>query len=301
MTATWRGLFLAGLCLGLVLTGSGPAAFGQQNQSEIAGIVSLANGQAVSGASVTAKNDGTGQIRKAATAVDGSYDIFGIEPGPWTVTVQGAGMKTAVYKAIEVETAQRSVLNVSLESGGGTVDSVLLAPAMESASAVVGTDFAAALLVNVPVFVRGDLRNGEIFATWAPAVVNGLIDTNIVGGLRRGKDVLIDGSSATGAGNVGVVSPFPTSGQLSEVRVLTKSLSAEYGRTSGGVEVWTARRGTNYVHGDVFDYFRNDALGRGRLGRLIPAAAKSTSCAKMSTASSWVARSSFRKFYGRSQ
>ena len=47
---------------------------------------------------------------------------------------------------------------------------------------------------------------------------------------------------------------------MQEVRFITNSFSAEYGRSAGGVVVAAGRSGNNQIHGSVYDYLRNDKL-----------------------------------------
>ncbi|MGH9352804.1 MAG: TonB-dependent receptor plug domain-containing protein, partial [Terriglobia bacterium] len=47
---------------------------------------------------------------------------------------------------------------------------------------------------------------------------------------------------------------------IQEFSVLTTNYSAEYGRTAGGVVNAITKPGTNQFHGDVYEFFRNDAL-----------------------------------------
>jgi hypothetical protein len=47
---------------------------------------------------------------------------------------------------------------------------------------------------------------------------------------------------------------------IQEFRIETSSYAPEYGRSPGGQVAIATRSGTNELHGDVFDYFRNDAL-----------------------------------------
>ena len=248
MTAICRVLLSTGLCLSSVSLVLIPSAYAQQNTGAVSGTVTSSAGAAVAGASVSALDERSGFVRDTATTIAGTYSFPAVEAGVYTVTFKNAGFKTTVAKGITAGTARRTVLNVSLESGDPSV--TVQTPGapnqlMEGESSVLGSEFSPKALGDTPLFVRGDLRNGEMFVTWLPGVTNGLLQTNIAGGLRRGKEVLIDGASATSAANGGVVTPFPTSGQLSEFRLVTNSLPAEFGRTSGGVEVWVARRGFN--------------------------------------------------------
>ena len=47
---------------------------------------------------------------------------------------------------------------------------------------------------------------------------------------------------------------------LTEFKVTTSTPSAEFGHTSGGVESFTTKAGSNRYHGSVFELFRNEAL-----------------------------------------
>ncbi len=263
VTAIRRLLLSTGLCLLIVLLGLAPAASAQQSSSAISGTITSADGKPISGASVSAQNEGTGETHATTSNAAGAYSIFSLEAGLYTVTVKNTGSRTTIAKGILASVARRGVLDVRLEAGdqAQVVQSAAgSAQLMESESAVLGAELPPSAQAQIPLFVNHDLRNIELFATWLPGVTNGTLETDISGGLRRGKEVLIDGASGTSAANGGVANPFPTGGQLSELRLLTASIPAEIGRTSGGVEVWVARRGTDSPHGEVYDFIRNDAL-----------------------------------------
>src|SRR5258708_15034843 len=44
---------------------------------------------------------------------------------------------------------------------------------------------------------------------------------------------------------------------LEEFKVTTSTVPAEFGRTTGGVESFTTKSGTNKYHGSAFEIFRN--------------------------------------------
>src|SRR5215510_2886326 len=52
----------------------------------------------------------------------------------------------------------------------------------------------------------------------------------------------------------------PSIGTIQEFKVDNSSLSAEYGQSSGAVVNIATRSGVNQFHGEVFEFFRNDAL-----------------------------------------
>ena len=52
----------------------------------------------------------------------------------------------------------------------------------------------------------------------------------------------------------------PSINTTSEFKINNSTFSAEYGRSSGSIVNVSTRSGTNQFHGEVFDYFRNEAL-----------------------------------------
>jgi hypothetical protein len=52
----------------------------------------------------------------------------------------------------------------------------------------------------------------------------------------------------------------PSINTVSEVKASNSTFSAEYGHTSGTIANIATRSGSNDLHGEVFDYFRNNAL-----------------------------------------
>src|SRR5260370_11541425 len=52
----------------------------------------------------------------------------------------------------------------------------------------------------------------------------------------------------------------PSPDAISEFKVQTNSMSAEFGRSGGAVMNVTIKAGTNQLHGSVFEFLRNSAL-----------------------------------------
>src|SRR4030095_2279670 len=74
---------LIGMCALLLLT---VAVFGQGDQARISGIVRDQSGAVVPGATVTVRNDRTGEVRTATSTQDGNYAVTSLKPSTYTVT-----------------------------------------------------------------------------------------------------------------------------------------------------------------------------------------------------------------------
>ena len=70
---------------------------------------------------------------------------------------------------------------------------------------------------------------------------------------------LFDGAEFNAAfRNTGLNYPPPDA--LQEVNILTNTFSAEYGRNAGSVVNVVTRSGTNRIHGDLWEFLRNQKL-----------------------------------------
>ncbi len=95
------------------------AAFGQQDQGQIAGTVLDASSASVTGARVTATSI-QGVARSVDTGENGSYVLTNLPVGLYDVSVQAAGFKRVTRTGVKVDVAARSTVDVSLELGAVT-------------------------------------------------------------------------------------------------------------------------------------------------------------------------------------
>ncbi len=114
---------------------------------------------------------------------------------------------------------------------------------------------------NMPITSRNTFN----LALFAPGL-NGSRDdefgnpTFAFGGMQR-KGFLVDGIDNTqrgGPGRLGIFSPET----IQEVKVISNSMAAEYGRTVGGMISMITRGGTNDPHGEVLVLERRPVLHR---------------------------------------
>src|SRR5260370_39966420 len=87
------------------------AVFGQSDTGSIAGTVKDQNGAIVPGASVTAKNQRTGEERNATTNTDGVFSIPALRASAYTVTATAIGLGSK-GKDVEVNVGRETNLNI---------------------------------------------------------------------------------------------------------------------------------------------------------------------------------------------
>ena len=245
----------------------------QTNQGQIAGNVVDTTGASIPNAQVTAKNEATGSTYNATSTSAGSYRFPSIELGRYTVTVTSTGFRPQVSTGVEVRVGTVSSLDVTLSAGGGneTVTVAADAPSVETQSSDVGGTVTTRQIVELPLALGGvgALRSPESFVFLIPGTAgpgtgnsnNGIFLSKIGGGQNFGNEVLLDGASQTRSENGSSFDEeAPSVEAISEFRVTTSTPAAEFGRTTGGIENFVTKSGTNSYHGTVFDIFRNEDL-----------------------------------------
>ncbi|MEO5938937.1 MAG: carboxypeptidase-like regulatory domain-containing protein, partial [Sphingomonas sp.] len=125
MMKTSLRLALASTILGGGAVITAAPAVAQTTISSVSGSVSDASGAAVSGASVVAVNTGTNQTFRATTDANGFYQINGLRPGPYHITVTGPD-GTTFNQDVDAAIGQSASLDVTLgaapaaSAGSGT-------------------------------------------------------------------------------------------------------------------------------------------------------------------------------------
>lgn len=264
------GRGLAACAALLLLSTSGNA---QTNQGQIAGNVLDSTGAVVANATVTAKSDSTGSVYTANSTSSGSYRFPSIQLGRYTITTTAAGFKSTVNTGVEVRVGNVTAFDITLSAGGTnetvTVDSD--APTVQTQSSDVGGTVQARQIVELPLALGGvgALRSPEAFVFLIPGTAgpgtgnnaNGIFINKIGGGQNFGNEVLLDGASQTRSENGSSFDEeAPSVEAISEFKVTTNTPTAEFGRTTGGIENFVTKSGSNSFHGTAFDIFRNEDL-----------------------------------------
>ena len=219
-----------------------------QGAGSVSGVLADASGSPKTGTEVTATNQDTGRVYHAMSGTNGAFAFPDVDPGAYTFEAGDAQVKD-----VTVHTATRTFVDLRPGQNGG-------ASSLEKASSELGSVVDQTLYSNLPILVRGTLRSPQDPIAFLPGVNNGPRDSSIVGGAIQSKEVLLNGLTLASPASGTHLNRFPFPEQIREMRLITGAPQAEYGRSGGGVEVYTLNSGTNMLHGSAYDYLRNDAL-----------------------------------------
>src|SRR5256884_4307731 len=257
---------LAGALLLLLVVGCATAS-AQVNTATLSGTVSDPQGLPVGDAKVTVTNASTGAQRTAVTDDGGRYNLVGLQPGQYIMTVDG-GANLAVYEnpSMVLTVGEAATFDPRLDLKG-MQQSVLVtteAAPIETSKTDVSQTVQQRSIDNLPIngrnYINFTLTNSQttrdVSPTIGPAPNSGLS----VGGARaRGTMVSIDGADAVDNSINAIRSTISQEG-VQEFQLILSNFNAEYGRASGGVINIVTKSGSNESHGDAFGYFRNKAF-----------------------------------------
>ncbi len=252
-----------------VVLGSGVCV--AQSTATLSGIVTDPSGAVVSGAQVTVHSLATGLDRQVTSDGAGLYALPSLQPGSYQVAISAAGFSNYTVKEVHLDVDQKATINAQLAvtSAGETVQVDSGAAQLETQTMTVGQVIDPKTVQDIPL-------NGRHFLDLTVLTPGGVVapTAGSLTGASRG----LGANSFITAGNRedsvnfqinGVnlndmvqnqITFQPSINTTSEFKIDNSTFSAEYGRSSGSIVNISTRSGTNSFHGEVFDYFRNEAL-----------------------------------------
>jgi len=241
------------------------AGFAQSNRGTMAGTVVDSTGAAVPEASVTATGSQTGAVYKTTTSATGAYRFADMQLGTYDVSASATGFKTTTQTGVLIQVSTTTALDIPLQTGGATETVTVAgdAPTIQTESSDIGTVVATRQIIDLPLALGGQgvLRAPENFIFLTPGTSGGVFQAKIAGGQNFGNEIILDGASTARADSGSSFDQTaPSVEALQEFKVTTSTVPAEYGRTSGGVESFATKSGTNAFHGTAFEIFRNEVL-----------------------------------------
>jgi len=254
----WKSLILCVL-LGVLAGGS---AMADELYGKIRGTVTDPSGAVVPKVAVVETNVGTGIARETVTAGDGSFEFLQlVAPGDYKVTARATGFKNFEATGIHLELDQIYVLNIRMEVGAVTQQvQVEAAPTqVEQTSMERGADLTSRDVTELPLIGRnwiqlqqtlpGTVGNSDRFGG----------DYAANGSRAQFNSYMVNGTDANDFTlNLALFVPSPDS--IGEVHIITNTMNPEYGRNSGAILNAVTKSGTNSLHGDGFEFYRDTSL-----------------------------------------
>jgi hypothetical protein len=246
------------------------SASAQTATGEITGSVIDSSGAAVAGAKVILVEQATNQTREQTSNSAGLYEFHALPRGLYTIQVEMSGFKKEEIRGLQLTVAQTLQQDIKLELGQVTDSVTVEATAGQiqereaSLSQVIDERRVRELPINGRNFMQlaflssGIVTAGRGSATQRQASYGPAFSA---GGQRDNTTtVLVDGIEISGMELNNYPYAIPSLDSVGEFRVLTSGASAEFGGNSGAFVNVVTRRGTNQLHGSLFEFLRNDSL-----------------------------------------
>src|SRR6266566_3833394 len=254
-------LFLFLLCFSSILS----TVWAQGPVGTINGSILDPGGAVVPGATVVATNIATGVESKTTSTSAGAYTFPYLPAGTYTIRVSAPGFRTSTAENVILRVAQDLTLNISLEVG--TVSQNVTVsdqpPLLETSKAEIGRYISVEEYKSWPILVDDGQRQIQSFIfSSLPGTSGDTFQGSINGGQEYSHEILIEGipvgRSDLSGGNNNEFSPSAEA--VSEFKLQTGAMGAQYNGGQTAVANFNIRSGTNGLHGSAFYYIQNEAL-----------------------------------------
>jgi hypothetical protein len=248
-------------------------ATAQTDQGRITGTVRDQNNAIVPGATLTIKNERTGEERTVNVTDQGLYLITALKPSFYTLIVKAQGFAEADFTNVQLSVGQELTLDVDLKPAGATETVTIVGTqeaSIDASSARIGANVNEREVTGLPVNGRqlsqlylqapGSQNSGS--GTFGDIRFSGrAVEQNAIRYDGIEGSAIIDASPGNISGEL--PSPFRLQSSLENVqefRVESNSYPAEYGTGTGGQISVITKSGGNRFHGSLFEFLRNDAF-----------------------------------------
>lgn len=256
------------LVIGLILAslaGSAAAAAAQGSASGVvAGTIRDAQGGVLPGVTVTLRNVESGVLRSAVTEGDGTYRLPGLPPGRYSLVAELPGFANAEVRDLTITIGlelQRD-LTMALQTLQETVSVTAEAPVVETTQTEVAAVVTQEQIEQLPVANRMPISLALLLPGTSMNNLSGRRPTATIGagGGNGGQMNLYyaDGGMNT-SNNSGQQHLEVPQAAIREFKVNISQSSAEFNAVGGVVQV-VSKSGTNAIHGELFEFFRDKSL-----------------------------------------
>jgi len=242
-----------------------------QSTGGIQGTVTDASGAVLSNADVEITNTETGQHQVVKSNEAGAYLVPSLPTGNYTVQVKATGMATttAANIRVAVSTVTRQDFTLQVASSTQVVEIQGGSPVVETTSVSMGAVVDKRTVQEVPLngrhfvdlaqLVPGTVTPPQSGFLTSPLRGQGTTSFNSAGAREDTVNFMINGVNMNDLAQQQITFQ-PTVNTVDEFKIDNSTFSAEYGRNSGSIVNIATRAGTNQLHGELYNYLRNEAF-----------------------------------------
>lgn len=243
-------------------------AWAQIDTGRVTGTVKDSSNAVVQGTQLTLTNTYTGITQSTLSSSSGTYVFEAVPVGAYILKASASGFKRYEAKNIEVHIQASVTADITLQVGSHTeqVTVTSAAPLLQSEDASVGETMTSVPINDLPLNGRNWLSLAQLapgsYVTSAVNTVPGSSGDSPISenGIQSSQtDVRLNGVNDN-AEVFGGVTIAPVPDAIEEFKVQAGDNSAEFGHSAGVVVNAVLKSGTNKLKGNVWEYFRNEAL-----------------------------------------
>ncbi|HYY72660.1 MAG TPA: TonB-dependent receptor [Candidatus Bathyarchaeia archaeon] len=259
-------LFMFSICFSSILgtlRAQGPVG-------TINGTILDATGAVVPGATVVATNVATGVESKTTSTTAGAYTLPYLPAGTYTIRVSASSFRTSTAENVILRVAQDLTVNIALQIGQVN-EQVTVSdqpPLIDAGTAEIGRYISIEEYKSWPILVDDGQRQIQSFIfSSLPGTTGDTFQGSINGGQEYSHEILIEGipigRSDLSGGNNNEFSPSAEA--VSEFKLQTGTISAQYNGGQTAVANFNIKSGTNNLHGSAFYYNQNEFFNANNL------------------------------------
>src|SRR5205823_4782136 len=258
------------LLCSIIIVFASTIVFAQKDTGAIAGTVKDSSGALVADAKVTIADVDRGTSLVTNTNSQGEYVVSPLKIGRYNVTVEKQGFKKALAGPVTLNVQERPQINLTVQIGNfnETVTVNTQGPQLESETSELGQVVNSKTAETLPLNGRNYAQLALLGAGVAPSEPGSRVSSSYgfsANGARSlQNNFLLDGvDNNANLGDVLNETAYviqPSVDAIAEFKVPSNSYSAEFGRGNGAIMNAILKSGTNNLHGDIYEFLRNDKL-----------------------------------------
>jgi hypothetical protein len=228
-------------------------------------------GAAVPGARIALRNRATGWERTFETDGEGIYLAAVLPIGAYRVEAHASGFQIQVVENLILEVGRAVTQDFRLQVGDIAQEMLVRTTAslIDKSTVSVGhvvdrriveeSPLNGRYFLDLGLLVPGSSTPAQSAFSAAPMRGLGSLAFNPGGNREETVNYLVNGITLNNLANSSITFQ-PSIGTIQEFKVDNSAFSAQYGQSSGAIVNIATRSGGNEFHGELYEFFRNDAL-----------------------------------------